>query len=128
MPRTRPPRSPNGTRGSNRNMAGVALGYHSSTHQQRVSHNMAPSLAHIRMKPRLALLVIVLVVVARFIPFDVARVYGIKGDEATYVAMALSLAYDGDLAYRPEDLRRFQNLYGVGPEGVFLKEAYRLRL
>src|SRR4051812_15328379 len=80
------------------------------------------------MKRRAAVLVIVLIAVARFVPFDVGRIFGIKGDESTYVAMALSLAYDGDLMYRAEDLRRFQALYGAGPEGIFLKTAYTPRV
>jgi hypothetical protein len=47
--------------------------------------------------------------------------YGIKGDEATYVAMALSIAHDGDLAYTREDIGRFFRVYGRGPDGIFLK-------
>lgn len=55
---------------------------------------------------------------------NVPRIAGpIKGDEATYVAMAFSLAEDFDLEYRPEDYQRFQRLYGSGPEGVFLKRT-----
>ena len=46
---------------------------------------------------------------------------GIKGDEASYVAMALSVAHDGDLAYKRDDLIRFFRTYGSGPEGIFLK-------
>jgi hypothetical protein len=56
---------------------------------------------------------------------DVPRHAGlIKGDEATYVSMALSLARDGDLKYEPRDLTRFQSLYPQGPEGIFLKRTY----
>ena len=47
--------------------------------------------------------------------------YGIKGDEATYVAMALSIAHDRDLAYMREDIVRFFRVYGRGPDGIFLK-------
>ncbi len=58
---------------------------------------------------------------------DMPRLAGlIKGDEATYVAMALSLAHDGDLKYESRDLTRFQALYHQGPEGIFLKRTYRL--
>jgi hypothetical protein len=78
------------------------------------------------MKLRAAAALIVLIAAAMFIPLDVGRTFGIKGDEATYVSMALSVAYDGDLKYRPEDLRRFQGLYGIGPEGLFLKQGSRL--
>ena len=46
---------------------------------------------------------------------------GVKGDEATYVMMALSVAQDGDLVYESADLDRFYGLYEDGPEGLFLK-------
>jgi hypothetical protein len=42
--------------------------------------------------------------------------------------MALSLAYDGDLAYQRRDLERFWGLYKAGPEGIFLKSGKRLRI
>ena len=55
---------------------------------------------------------------------DVVRTtYGIKGDEATYVAMALSVAYDGDLAYEARDVERFYQIYHDGPQGIFLKQG-----
>ena len=55
---------------------------------------------------------------------DVPRTgFGIKGDEATYVAMALSLAHDGDLAWEAHDHERFYETYGMGPEGIFLKRG-----
>ena len=54
--------------------------------------------------------------------------FGIKGDEATYFSMALSVAYDGDLAYERKDLERFWAIYGRGPEGIFLKTGKRLNL
>lgn len=55
---------------------------------------------------------------------DVPRVgYGIKSDEATYVAAALSAAYDGDLAFQQRDLERFSGLYHSGPDGIFLKRG-----
>ncbi len=58
---------------------------------------------------------------------NVARLSGpIKGDEATYIAMALSVAKDGDLKYKPEDYRRFVQVYGYGPNGVFLKQSFDL--
>jgi hypothetical protein len=60
---------------------------------------------------------------------DVARgLYGIKGDESTYVAMTLSAAYDGDLSYQRRDLERFWGLYKQGPEGIFLKKGKQFRL
>lgn len=55
---------------------------------------------------------------------DVVRVGSeIKGDEATYIAMALSAAYDGDLAYETRDIARFYQLYDKGPSGIFLKRG-----
>ncbi len=60
---------------------------------------------------------------------DVVRAgYGVKQDEATYVSMALSLAYDRDLAYQRRDLERFEGLYHSGPEGIFLKRGRLLSL
>ena len=53
--------------------------------------------------------------------------YGIMGDEATYVAMALSLSGEGDLRFDRRDLQRFYEVYGVGPEGIFLKRGAPLR-
>jgi hypothetical protein len=54
--------------------------------------------------------------------------YGVKSDEATYVAMTLSLAYDHDLTYERHDLERFWGLYRQGPEGIFLKKGKSVRL
>ena len=53
---------------------------------------------------------------------------GIKSDEATYVAMALSVAYDRDLAYERRDLERFFGLYRWGPDGIFLKRGTQMRV
>ena len=53
---------------------------------------------------------------------------GIKGDEATYVAMAFSVAYDRDLAYERRDLERFNRTYEDGPDGIFLKRGRELHL
>src|SRR5262249_43853915 len=53
---------------------------------------------------------------------------GVKSDESTYVAMALSLAYDHDLAYQRRDLERFFGLYRWGPDGIFLKSGKTLRV
>ena len=55
---------------------------------------------------------------------DVVRSgFGIKGDEATYVAMAMSAAYDADLAYESRDIQRFFRVYQGGPSGIFLKRG-----
>lgn len=59
---------------------------------------------------------------ARFV--DVPRVgYGLKSDEATYVAASLSFAYDGDFVFERRDLERFAGLYQSGPNGIFLKRG-----
>lgn len=52
--------------------------------------------------------------------------YGFKSDEATYYMMGLSLAYDGDLSYRKEDLTRVWREFPSGPTGVFLKRGRTL--
>jgi hypothetical protein len=60
---------------------------------------------------------------------DVPRTgYGVKSDEATYVAMALSLAHDGNLSFERRDVERFAGLYHSGPEGIFLKRGAQLRV
>jgi hypothetical protein len=53
--------------------------------------------------------------------------YGFKSDEATYYMMGLSLAYDGDLAYRKTDLVRVWREFPSGPTGVFLKRGQTMR-
>ena len=52
----------------------------------------------------------------------------IRGDESTYVAAALSAAFDGDLSFERRDLERFERLYHSGPEGIFLQRGRRLRI
>jgi len=55
---------------------------------------------------------------------DVPReAFSPKGDESTYVSMALSLVEDGDFRYEAVDLRRFWSAYGMGPDGIFLKRG-----
>ena len=49
--------------------------------------------------------------------------YDIHSDEATYYLMGHSLAADGDLAYRREDLARTFTEFRNGPNGVFLKKG-----
>lgn len=46
---------------------------------------------------------------------------GIHSDEATYYMMSHSLAEDGDLTYRREDLQRVWKEFPSGPAGLFLK-------
>jgi hypothetical protein len=68
--------------------------------------------------------VLLIVTLAAAISVDVVKTgLGIKGDEASYVAMALSVAYDHDLSYERRDLERFFGLYRAGPEGIFLKRG-----
>ncbi len=49
--------------------------------------------------------------------------FGFQSDEATYYMMGHSLAADGDLAYRREDLARVWREFPSGPSGVFLKRG-----
>jgi hypothetical protein len=48
---------------------------------------------------------------------------GFQSDEATYHLMAHSLAADGDLEYRREDLVRAFREFPSGPSGIFLKKG-----
>lgn len=74
-------------------------------------------------------LVLLVIGTALALTVDVPRVgYGIKSDEATYVAASLSAAYDYDLAFERGDLERFMKLFGSGPEGIFLKRGKFLRV
>ena len=48
---------------------------------------------------------------------------GIQSDEATYYMMGHSLAEDGDLTYRRDDLVRVWKEFESGPTGLFLKQG-----
>jgi len=77
----------------------------------------------------IAALVLLLVGGVAALAMNPARdAYGIMGDESTYVAMALSLPNEGDLRFDRRDLQRFYAIYGVGPEGIFLKKGAPLAL
>ena len=68
--------------------------------------------------------ILLIVSLAAAISVDVVKTdNGIKGDEATYVSMALSIAFDHDLTYQRRDLERFWGLYRWGPDGIFLKRG-----
>jgi hypothetical protein len=68
--------------------------------------------------------ILLVVALAAAVSVDVVKTgFGIKGDESTYVAMALSVAHDHDLSYERRDLERFWGLYRGGPEGIFLKRG-----
>jgi hypothetical protein len=73
--------------------------------------------------------VLVIVALAAAVSVDVVKAGGgVKSDESVYVAMALSAAYDHDLAYQRRDLDRFYGLYRSGPDGIFLKRGKQLRV
>lgn len=73
--------------------------------------------------------ILLIVMLAAAISVDVVRAgYKVKGDEATYVAMALSAAYDRDLSFQRRDLERFYGIYQQGPEGIFLKRGKQFRV
>lgn len=54
--------------------------------------------------------------------------FGFQSDESTYYLMAYSLASDGDLVYRREDLARTWKEFPTGPTGLFLKRGRDLEL
>jgi len=73
--------------------------------------------------------VLLVIGLAAAISVDVVKTgQGVKSDEATYVAMALSLAYDHDLTFQRRDLERYVALYRSGPDGIFLKRGKQLHL
>jgi hypothetical protein len=72
-------------------------------------------------------LFVLLVSVARSVDMPRAA-YGVKSDEATYVAMTLSLAHDWNLSYERRDFERFAGIYRSGPEGIFLKRGKLARV
>jgi hypothetical protein len=85
--------------------------------------------SHRHLGPAVVGLVVFAVLLSLARSVDVPRTgYGIKSDEATYIAMALSVAYDGDLTYEKRDLERFAGLYHSGPNGIFLKRGKHLRV
>jgi len=88
-----------------------------------------PRRSHRHLGPALVAFVVFVVLLSLTRSVDVPRTgYGVKSDEATYVAMALSVAYDGDLTYEKRDLERFAGLYHSGPNGIFLKRGKHLRI
>ena len=69
-----------------------------------------------------------MVLLAAALSIDVVKTgQGNKSDEATYVMMALSVAYDHDLTYQRRDLERYSGLYRWGPDGIFLKRGKQIR-
>lgn len=77
----------------------------------------------------LAAATLLIITLAAALSVDVVRTgYGVKSDEATYVAMALSVAFDRDLAYERRDLERYVGLYRWGPDGLYLKRGKQLHV
>jgi hypothetical protein len=74
--------------------------------------------------PALVLVLVALLFLGHALTFDVRQnKVGYFSDEATYHAMALSLAYDADIRYEQHDLERiFELEYTAGPSGIFLKK------
>ena len=84
-----------------------------------------PTIVRPAMLPGLVLAAVVLCVyggLALSVDFPRAAL-GIQSDEATYYMMGYSLAVDGDLTYRREDLVRVWRDFPSGPAGVFLKKG-----
>jgi hypothetical protein len=75
-----------------------------------------------------AAVLLVLLLAAAFTVDAVHNGYGLKSDEASYTAMALSVAYDGDLAFERKDLERYWAVYTCGPDGAFLKRGKQVRV
>ena len=76
-------------------------------------------------RPGGAVAVVLLVIyggIALTVDFPRAAI-GIQSDEATYYMMGHSLAADGDLTYRRNDLTRVWKEFSSGPTGVFLKRG-----
>ena len=77
----------------------------------------------------LVILIFFIFLAAAAVSLDVLQTtYGLKSDEATYVSMSLSLAHDGDIAFDRQDLTRFWQIYGTGPNGIFLKRGREIDL
>src|SRR5262249_12655242 len=73
--------------------------------------------------------VLLVISLAAALSIDVVKTgQGNKSDEATYVMMALSVAYDRDLTYERRDLERYVGIYRWGPDGVFLKRGKQLHV
>jgi hypothetical protein len=83
------------------------------------------AVAGLDLRPGLLLVVALLGVyggLALTVDFPKAAI-GIQSDEATYYMMGYSLAEDGDLQYRREDLVRVWREFPGGPSGLFLKQG-----
>ena len=77
---------------------------------------------------RIVAAVLLFLLLAAALSIDVVKTNPNKSDEATYVMMALSVAYDHDLTYQRHDLERYVGLYRWGPDGIFLKRGKQLHV
>ncbi len=96
-----------------------------ATETVAVSAPGAPAPARRNFMPGAILALVLLVLyggLALSVDFPRAAI-GIQSDEATYYMMGYSLALDGDLTYRREDLMRVWREFPSGPTGVFLKKG-----
>jgi len=75
------------------------------------------------MSDRAARLLLLLITVALAGAVWRTRLPQFWGDGATYHSMAWSLAEDGDLEYRAQDIYRVRREFPSGPQGLFLKRA-----
>lgn len=90
--------------------------------------DLAPSRPPRRLAPGLLLVTMLVAVyggLALTVDFPRAAM-GIQSDEATYYMMGHSLALDGDLTYRRQDLVRVWREFPSGPAGLFLKRGRRI--
>jgi hypothetical protein len=84
--------------------------------------------SHRHLGPALVAFVVLFIFLSLARSVDVPRTgYGVKSDEATYVAMALSLAYDGDLTYE-KWISNGSRACITAARTAFLKRGKHLRL
>ena len=68
--------------------------------------------------------ILALVLLGFSLSVDYPRAAGaLWSDEATYITLAASLAFDHDLVYERRDLERFLREFPGGPSGIFLKRG-----
>jgi hypothetical protein len=93
------------------------------TAQPRVNTPTAAAQPFWRRTDTMVAAIILVVVLSAALTVDTVRNgYGIKGDEGTYTAAALSLAYDHDLTFERKDLERYWTFFAQGPDGIFLQK------
>ncbi len=103
--------------------------FSASPRGEHLAAPIAPRVAPSRAPGNLAALFFLLFAGVAALSIDIVRTAdGVKGDESTYVAMALSAAFDGDLTFERRDLQRFYTIYNDGPEGIFLKAGRTIQI